>query len=60
MEHGKLLELKKNIFLSLNSKVFLTEYFGPLAIYFIFYLRPSFIYVGHGSRVLAKYDPVTK
>ena len=37
-------------------KVFLTEYAGPLIIYLIFYMRPSFIY-GNNT---AKYLDVTK
>lgn len=32
------------------STVFLTEYAGPLVIYLIFYLRPSFIYGSNTSR----------
>ncbi len=37
-------------------KVFLTEYAGPLFIYLIFYMRPTFIYSGFSRFQLAKYD----
>jgi very-long-chain enoyl-CoA reductase len=38
------------------SKVFLTEYAGPLFIYLIFYMRPAFIYSGFSRFQLSKYD----
>lgn len=38
------------------ATVFLTEYAGPLFIYLIFYMRPTFIYSGFSRFQLAKYD----
>ena len=39
------------------TTVFLTEYAGPLVIYLIFYLRPSFIY-GNGASLLERHPSV--